>query len=191
MTQYKIHEKVYYSFKGLYYACKEIQDYMRMHEDIRNIKVSEFATIKFSGCRRIGTTYAIARFCSEKQITSAMVIPNRQIADSVFRTFSHILRRNTIIITHDDIMRGNLRGGRFVYYRPQPIVKLEDASPHEAVPIKTIEVSHYVDQVIDAVLIDNTSMVDQEMKERIYEAFDSNFQFAMNEGRNFFWIFVG
>ena len=192
-VKHKLHEKVYYSFKGLYYASAEMQEYMFENELHSEVKPQEFATIKFSGCRRIGTTYAIARFCSEKQIRPALVLPNRQIADSAFRAWSHYLKKSAFVMTIDELRRGALRGGHRVHYKPMfpemavhPIA--DDEPVRDSIPIHAM---HYDVASTDVVLIDNTMMLEDRDIERIYEEFFPAFDYAMRQRRSFFWIFVG
>lgn len=192
-VKHKLHEKVYYSFKGLYYASAEMQTYMMTNELHREINVHEFATIKFSGCRRIGTTYSIARFCSEKQIMPALVLPNRQIADSAFRTWSHFLKKSTFIVTIEEIRRGALKGGAHIYYKPMfPEVAArpirDDEPVSNSIPVHAMR---YDATNLDVVLVDNSMMLSERDIEGIYETFYHAFDYAMRQKRPFFWIFVG
>ena len=92
LNKHKMEDKVYYSLKGLYFACVETQKFLIANNGARSIGVKELATIKFSGVRRLGHSTAIARLVNDFKLHSAVVLPNRRMAESFIRHSSHLYR---------------------------------------------------------------------------------------------------
>ncbi len=135
MNKPRMEDKVYYSLKGLYFACVETQRFLIQNNGANSIGMTELATIKFSGVRRLGHSSAIARLVNDFKLHTAVVLPNRQMADSFIRYASYLYRSTRFSkCTVGDCMRGRV--------------------PFHGIPLDLITVdntSHYSQEEVSAI----------------------------------------
>jgi len=163
MNKHEVQDKVYYSLKGLYFACKEIQKWGRAHLPTSQMHPKEFATIKFCGTRRVGHSTAISRLINDFGMYAAIIVPDNRMYDNIVRTNPHFFRNKDSFAkcTVDDIMHG---------FSPRQIPASD---------------------LLDLVIIDNTAFLDDNKIERIYDAFRHSYNYAMEKETSFFWLFLG
>ena len=162
MKKHKLQDKVYYSLKGLYFACKEIQIQSREYLGLHEVNPGEFATIKFSGTRRLGHSTAIARLINEFDMRVALVLPNRRLMDSIITRNPTYFRGSRFIkVTFDDVKHGNV---------PRGISGLDS---------------------LDMVIVDNTTYMTDKHRAGIYQAFHHCWTAAFDREKTFFWLFMG
>ena len=166
MKKYKLQDKVYYSLKGLYFASIEIQNHY-FHGDYDHAggpqsNLREFATLKFSGTRRLGHSTAISRLVNEFDLYAAVIVPNRRMFDSIIDRNPHFYRGGRFAkCTIEDIERG---------FTPRHIPNSE---------------------TLDLAVVDDSGHYTERQMDDIYGAFQYTFEYAIGAGRNFFLLFVG
>jgi hypothetical protein len=134
MNKPRMEDKVYYSLKGLYFACVSTQRFLIANNGANSIGMRELATIKFSGVRRLGHSSAVARLVNEFKLMSAVVLPNSQAADSFVRYASHLYRN----IRFSKYTVADCMDGRVIYGEPLDIVMVDNTSYYSQDEISAI-----------------------------------------------------